>query len=141
MLVSANSVARDCRAVKLFSVTFPIAWPGYGMPVNGVLMSALVARVRVTVAASIHPPGVMLMPLYLIVVGPSSMAFLASDCSVATVVLRTSLLAVKALTVELRETAVDCTSAVVLTASMALVLASAARRTSMVWIGARSFES
>ena len=113
--------------MKLFSVTFPIAWPGYGIPVNGVLMSALVARVRVTVAASIHPPGVMLTPLYLIVDGPVSSAFWAAACSVATVVLRASLLAFKSLIVELREMAVDFTSAVVFTASIALVLASAAR--------------
>src|SRR6266566_3682867 len=111
------------------------------MPVSGVLMSAPMARERKVVAASMKPPGVMLMPLYLIVLGPSSVAFLASACSVATVVLRTSLLAFKALTVELREKAADFTSAVVFKASVALVLASAARalaaaaasRASSIW--------
>src|SRR5262249_56138138 len=85
---------------------------GKGVPVNGVLTSALVARVRETVSAAMKPPGVMLMPLNLMVLGPSSIAFLASACSAATVVLRASLLASKALTVELREAAVDFTSAV-----------------------------
>jgi hypothetical protein len=33
------------------------------MPVNGVLMSLLVARLRKTVSAAMKPPGVMLMPL------------------------------------------------------------------------------
>src|SRR5256884_9025289 len=87
------------------------------------------------------PPGVRLTPLYLIADGPSSVAFLASACSLATVVLRTSLLASKALTMELTETALDFTSAVVFTASVALVLASAARalaaaaasRASSIW--------
>src|SRR5436853_7183210 len=97
------------------------------MPVNGVLMSPLVARLRKTVSAARNPPGEMLMPLYFMVVGPVSSAFWAAACSVATVVLRTSLLAFKSLTVELRETAVDFTSAAVLTASVALVLASGAR--------------
>ena len=127
--------------MKLFSVTLLRALLGYGMPVSGVLMSPLVARLRKTVSAAMKPPGVTLMPLYLIVEGPVSSAFLASACSLATVVLRTSLLAFKALTVELRETAVDCTSAVVFTASVALVLASAARalaaaaasRASSIW--------
>src|SRR5438094_7147993 len=97
------------------------------MPVNGVLMSPLVARLRKTVSAARNPPGEMLMPLYFMVVGPVSSAFWAAACSVATVVLRASLLAFKSLIVELREMAVDFTSAVVFTASIALVLASAAR--------------
>src|SRR5438552_17977270 len=117
---------RDCRAVKLFSVTFPVAWPGYGIPVNGVLMSALVARVRVTVGASIHAMGVRLTPLNLKVDGAVSCGFCAAACSVATVVLCTSLLAFKALTVELRETAVDFIAAVVFTAASAVVLVSGA---------------
>src|SRR2546430_17556932 len=97
------------------------------MPVNGVLMSPLVARLRKTVSAARNPPGEMLIPLYLMVVGPVSSAFWAAACSVATVVLRASLVAFKSLTVELRETAVDFTSEGVLTASVALVLASAGR--------------
>src|SRR5215472_12501682 len=97
------------------------------MLVNGVLISALVARVRKTPAASRKPPGVMLMPLYLIVAGPVSSAFLASACSLATVVLSTSLLAFRSLTVELRVAAVVFTSADELAASTALLLASAAR--------------
>src|SRR5258708_21915075 len=75
-------------------------------------MSALVARLRNTVAASRKPPGVRLTPLYLIVLGPSSVAFLASACPVATVVFSASLLAFRSLTVVLSETAVDFTSAV-----------------------------
>src|SRR5437667_11460031 len=97
------------------------------MPVNGVLMAPRVERLLKTVSGARNPPGEMLSPLYLMVVGPVSSAFWAAACSVATVVLRASLLAFKSLTVELRETAVDFTSAVVLTASVALVLASAAR--------------
>src|SRR5580704_2767892 len=90
-------------------------------------MSALSARERKMVAASMKPPGVMLMPLNLIVFGPSSIFFWASACSVATVVLRASLLAFKAVTEELSVAAVDFTSAVVFAASVALTLASAAR--------------
>src|SRR6201984_1421345 len=110
---------RDWRAVKLFSEMRLNALFGYGMPVSGVLMSPPVARLREIVAASIQAMGVMLTPLNRIVEGPISSAFLASACSLSTVVLRTSLLAFKALTVELRETAVDFTSAVVFTASVA----------------------
>src|SRR5437762_13909237 len=97
------------------------------MPVSGVLMSALVARLRKTPAASRKPPGVILMPLYLIVLGPSSAAFCAWACSLATVVLSTSLLAFKSLTVEFSVAAVVLTSVDELTASLALVPASAAR--------------
>ncbi len=104
-------------------------------------MSPLVARWRKTVSAAMNPTGVMLMPLYLIVEGPVSSAFLASACSLATVVFRTSLLAFKALTDELSETASDFASAVVFTASVAFVLASVARafaaaaasRASSIW--------
>src|SRR5438552_18483879 len=102
---------RDCRAVKLFSVTFPIAWPGYGIPVNGVLMSVLVARVRLTVAASIHAMGVRLTPLNLLVDWPVSSAFWAAACFVATVVWRASLLAFRLLTVDYGVRAVGFTSA------------------------------
>src|SRR5260370_41395207 len=97
------------------------------MALSGVGMSPRVARLRKTVSAAITPTGVMLMPLYLIVVGPVSSAFFASACSVATVALRASLLAFKLLTAELSITALDFASAVVFTASVALVLASVAR--------------
>src|SRR5215472_11309813 len=97
------------------------------MPVNGVLMSALVARLRKTVAASIHPPGVMFTPLKRMVLGPSSAAFSACASLLVTVVLRTSLLAFKSLTAVLSVAAVVFTSAEELTASTALLLASAAR--------------
>src|SRR3989442_14218838 len=93
----------------------------------GVGMSPLVARWRKTVSAAMNPTGVMLMPLYLMAGGPVSSAFFASACSLATVVLRTSLLAFKSLTEELSETAVDFTSAVVFTASVGLLPALGAR--------------
>ena len=104
-------------------------------------MSPLVARWRKTVSAAMNPTGVMLMPLYLMAGGPVSSAFFASVCSLATVVLRASLLAFKSLTEELSETAVDFTSAVVFTASVALLPASVARalaaaaasRASSIW--------
>src|SRR5260370_13073371 len=118
---------RDCRPDKLFSVTLLSAFPGYGMAFIGVGMSPLVARWRKTVSAARKPPGVMLTPLYLIVAGPVSSAFLASACSVATVVLRASLLAFKALTEEFSETASGFTSVVEFTASVALGFASVAR--------------
>src|SRR5207245_7059056 len=92
----------------------------------GVGMSPLVARWRKTVSAAMNPIGVMLMPLYLIVAGPVSSAFLASACSVATVVLRTSFLAFKALTVGVREKTVGFTYAVVGAAWGGRVLACAA---------------
>src|SRR5438094_10378776 len=100
------------------------------MPVNGVLMSPLVARLRKTVSAARNPPGEMLMPLYFMVVGPVSSAFWAAACSVATVVLRASLLAFKSLIVGLSGMEVDVTSAGVFTASLALVPACAGRAVS-----------
>src|SRR5205807_9481578 len=97
------------------------------MLLNGVLMSALVARLRKTVAASTKPPGVMLTPLYLMVLGPSSAAFSAWASLLATVVLRTAVLAFKPLTV-VRSVAVGVLgSTEELTASTAVVLASAGR--------------
>src|SRR5260370_38679428 len=88
-----------------------------------------------------QPAGGRVAALYLMADGPSSDGFWASACSLATVVLRISLLAFKALTVELSATAVDFTSALVLTASVALALASTARalaaaaasRASSIW--------
>src|SRR5260370_32016340 len=97
------------------------------MPVVAVGLCPTLARLRKTVSAAINPTGVMLMPLYLIVVGPVSSAFFASACSVATVALRASLLAFKLLTAELSITALDFASAVVFAASVALWEASMAR--------------
>src|SRR5207302_11236172 len=97
------------------------------MLLNGVLMSALVARLRKTVAASTKPLGVMLTPLYLMVLGPSSAAFSAWASLLATVVLRTSVLAFKSLTVVLSVAVVVLAFTAELTASTAMVLASTAR--------------
>src|SRR5437588_12759173 len=97
------------------------------MLLNGVLMSALVARLRKTVAASTKPPGVMLTPLYLMVLGPSSAGFSAWASLLATVVLRTSVLAFKSLTVVLSVAVVVLAFTEELTGATALVLASAAR--------------
>src|ERR1700686_3892258 len=104
-LPSASRLTRLWRPVKLLSPTLDSALPGYGMLLNGVLMSELTARWGVTVSAATKPPGVMLMPLYLMVAGPSSEeedCLAAAAVSVATVVLRASLLAFKSPTVVLR---------------------------------------
>src|SRR6266704_7033732 len=126
-LPSTRKVKRDWRPLALNSVVLLRGLFGNGIPVSGVLTSPLTALWRHTDSAARKPPGVSVMPLILMDAGPVSSAFFASACSVATVVLRASLLAFRSLTVELSDTAVDFTSAVVFTASIALVLASAAR--------------
>src|SRR5947207_16013414 len=84
---------RDCLAVALNSDTLLRSFPGNGMPVKGVLMSALAARWRKTDSAAKKPPGVSVMPLNLRELGPLSSAFLFSAFLLATVILRASLLA------------------------------------------------
>src|SRR5215472_923464 len=115
---------RDCLAVALNSVTLLSAFPGYGMPVNGVLMSPLTARWRQTDSAAKNPPGVSVMPLMWIAVGAS--AALVSCAVSATVVLRASLLAFRSLTAVFSVAAVDFTSTIEMAASLAFVPASVA---------------
>src|SRR5579859_1537821 len=121
---------RDCLAEALNSVTLLSEFPGNGMLLKGVLMSPLTACWRKTDSAAKKPIGVSVMPLNRRELGPVSSAFFSSACSLATVVLRVSLLAFKSLTVVLSVAAVVFTSAVELTASTALVLASEIGRAS-----------
>ena len=146
-LLSANRERRLCRPVKLVSVVCAKSAAVKGMPVKGVLMSPLVARVRVTVSAATNPPGVRVIPLYLIDAGPSSpdppwpLELVEVVATVATLVLSASLLTARSLTCEVSVASVAFTSAVVLTASVALVEASVARalaaaassRASSIW--------
>ncbi len=53
---------RDWRPVALNSETLLNEFPENGIPVNGVLMSALAACLRQTLSAAKNPPGVSVMP-------------------------------------------------------------------------------
>ena len=119
--------------MKLLSLTFDRALPGYGMLLKGVLMSELVARWRVTVSAATKPPGVNVMPLNLIEAGPSSEppwpppAFEVVAATLFTVEVSAALLDFSSATLEVSVASLDLTSVDVFTASTALVEASEAR--------------
>src|SRR5882757_3501772 len=121
MVVSASSVARLWRAVKLNSETLLREFPLKGIPVNGVLMSALFACVRKMVSAAMNPPGVKLMPLNLIDAGPSSLGLDLSFGSPACC----AMIGVLALLVIVSVAVLA--AVLVVTASLAFTLASAAR--------------
>src|ERR1700730_4057714 len=89
-------------------------------------MSALWARWRFTVAASMKPPGVIFTPLKRIVAGPFSSAP-ASPAEEGLLAFTRALLASMLAIVVLSAEVADFTSAVELATSVALLLASAAR--------------